>query len=264
MPRQACSRSKNEELGPPDKMEEDFMTRSAFEKILDKKLDSLKEDLASKDDIQGLLNVIKDQQSKINILESRLVLMEKYVSHLQKTADEQEQYQRRLCLRINNVEIKAGEPETGEDCLKKVKKIFNELSVKIPDSAIDRAHRIGQIKESQGKKFRQMIIRFTTWRHRTMVYKARKNSDKYRVRLDLTKKRLKLIGKTNEMLQGRNLNGYTFADINCRLCAKLDDGFSYFDDETEFKDLIKQKFGEEQEEGSISGEDSDIATEVNE
>ena len=39
------------------------MTRSTFEKILDKKLDSLKEDLASKDDIQGLLDVIKEQQS---------------------------------------------------------------------------------------------------------------------------------------------------------------------------------------------------------
>ena len=263
MPRQACSRSKSDDLGPPDKTEEDFMTRTAFEKILDKKLDSLKEDLASKDDIQGLLNVIKEQQSKINILESRLVLMEKYVSHLQKSADEQEQYQRRLCLRINNVEFKKGEPESGEDCLKKVKKIFNELSVKIPDSAIDRAHRIGQVKESEGKRFRQIIIRFTTWRHRTMVYKARKNSDKYRVRLDLTKKRIKLIGKTNEMLKGRNLNGYTFADINCRLCAKLDDGFYYFEDETEFKDLVKQKLGEEQEERSISEEeDSDTATEM--
>ena len=132
MPRQTCSRSKSDELGPPDKTEEDFMTRTAFEKILDKKLDSLKEDLASKDDIQGLLGVIKEQQSKINFLESRLVLMEKYVGHLQKTADEQERYQRRLCLRINNVEIKAGEPESGENCLKEVKKIFNELSAKNP------------------------------------------------------------------------------------------------------------------------------------
>ena len=95
------------------------MTRSAFEKILDKKLDSLKEDLASKDDIRGPLNVIKDQQLKISILESRLGLMQKYVSHLQKTADEQEQYHRRLCLQINIVEIKEGEPETGKDCLKK-------------------------------------------------------------------------------------------------------------------------------------------------
>ena len=73
-----------------------------------------------------------------------------------------------------------------------------------------------------------------------------------------------MIGKTNERLQGRNLNAYTFADINCRLCAKLDDGFSFFDDESEFKDLIKQRFGEEQEEGSISGEDSDTATEMKE
>ena len=123
-------------------------------------------------------DVTKGEQLKINILESRLVLMEKYVGHLQKTADEQEQYWRRLRLRMSDVEIKAGEPELGEDCLKKVKNIFNELSVKIPESAIDRAHCIGQVKESKGKQFRQIIIRFTTWRHRTMVHKARKNSDK--------------------------------------------------------------------------------------
>ena len=66
---------------------------------------------------------------------------------------------------------------------------------------------------------------------------------------------MRLIGKTNEMLKGRNLNGYTFADINCRLCAKLDDGFYYFEDETEFKNLIKQRLGKEQEEGSSSEED---------
>ena len=43
------------------------------------------------------------------------------------TFSTQTKYQRRLCLRINNVEFKEGEPELGEDCLKKVKKIFNEF-----------------------------------------------------------------------------------------------------------------------------------------
>ena len=39
-------------------------------------------------------------------------------------------------------------------------------------------------------------------------------------------------------------------------CAKLDDGFYYFEDETEFKDLVKQKLGISEE------EDSDTATEM--
>eukprot|EP00794_Sanderia_malayensis_P002001 gene2001-2276_t len=248
--RQASSRTKNEELGPSSRNEEEFTSRSAFENILDSKLESLKQDLASKEHVKELLGVIKDQQSKINILESRVVLLEKYVSHLEKTMDDQEQYQCRLCLRVNNVEIKLGETETAGDCLEKVKEMFNELSVKIPDSAIDRAHRIGKVKEKDGKRYRQVIIQFTTWRHRTMVYKARKNSDKYRIRLDLTKKRIKVIEKTNDMLRSRKLTGFTFADVNCRLCAKLDDGFHYFEDDKEFEDLINQAFCGEENEGT--------------
>ena len=42
----------------------------------------------------------------------------------------------------------------------------------------------------------------------------------------------------------------------------MDDGFHYFEDETEYKDLIKQKLGEEQQEGSISDEVSVTATEM--
>ena len=54
---------------------------------------------------------------------------------------------------------------------------------------------IGNIKEECGKRYRQIIVRFTTWHHRTEVYRARKNSDKYRIRLDLTKERLKVMGE---------------------------------------------------------------------
>ena len=258
MPRQAAARAgKNEDLGPVEKTAQVFMTRSAFEEVLDRKLDSLKEDLAKKDDIKDLKAVIEDQKAKIDVLESKIVLMERYVSQLQRASDDQEQYQRRLCLRLNGVEVKKGDGESGEECLKVVKDIFNELDVDVPDSVIDRAHRIGNVIEKDGKRTRQIIVRFTTWRHRTAVYKARKKSQNYKFRLDLTRKRIKIIGRTNDILRANKIKGYTFADVNCRLCLKLDDGFHYFEDDEEFMDLIKDWI-DEGEDDDEDGEDEKV------
>ena len=100
--------------------------------------------------------------------------------------------------------------------------------------SIDRAHRIGSVitDPDTGKRYRQIIVRFATWRHRTQVYKARKASKKIKIRLVLTHKRVKLLQKANGLLE--NVNGcFAFADINCRLCLKLNDEYRYFSTETE-------------------------------
>ena len=74
----------------------------------------------------------------------------------------------------------------------------------VPDTVIDRAHGIGRPKrpsEPSGKATKQVIIRFTTWRHKTIVYRARKNAPKHiRFRLDLTKKRMDLLIQAKEIL----------------------------------------------------------------
>ena len=54
-------------------------------------------------------------------------------------------------LRINGVEVEPGKEETGNDCLNKCKKIFKDLGVRIPETALDRAHGIGREKEVTGK-----------------------------------------------------------------------------------------------------------------
>ena len=61
---------------------------------------------------------------------------------------------------------------------------------------------------------------------------------------------------------------FTFANIICRLCAKLNDAFHYFNEEEEFMDLLGQISGgeeapaeegenEEEEEGDNEDEDVD-------
>ena len=52
--------------------------------------------------------------------------------------------------------------------LEKVKKLVNEARVYIPHSNIDRAHRIGPKKD----KKQAIIVKFTTFRHRTLLYRA--------------------------------------------------------------------------------------------
>ena len=72
-------------------------------------------------------------------------------------------YNRRLCLRINGIPLprKNSEPESADECLNKVKDVFEEIGVAIPDEVIDRAHRIGKVHKSRGNKSQQMIVKFT-------------------------------------------------------------------------------------------------------
>ena len=63
------------------------------------------------------------------------MIMENYIARLESSVDDQEQYQRRLCLRIDGIPpVAQGKEESGEQCLKKMKAVFNELKVNIPDA----------------------------------------------------------------------------------------------------------------------------------
>ena len=63
-------------------------------------------------------------------------------------------------------------------------------SVNILDTVIDTVHRIGKTctDNKTKKSCKSVIVHFTTFRHRTMVYRAEKNmKNNVRVKLDLTK-----------------------------------------------------------------------------
>ena len=238
---------------------------SSFERMLDAKLATL----ATKTCINELKDVILEQKAKIDELEGKVVVMEKLIDNLEQRSDDLEQYQRRLCLRIVGVELKAGgQGESGQDCLKNVKGIFKELGVDVPDLVIDRAHRIGEVKEIEGKSYRQIIVRFTTWRHRTMVYRARRKSDKYKICLNLTRKNVKLLSKANDLLEEKSLGDcYAFSDVNCRLCLNLAGKFQYFESEEQLLKLVssfvhvQQSDVESETEGEVDEHDEDSEAE---
>ena len=88
-----------------------------------------------------------------------------------------------------------GDKETSEDCLAKVENVFEKLGLSIPPDVIDRAHRVGREISMKDKNVRSMIVRFTTFRHRSIVYRARKNSNQYKTKLDITRLRVHLVSK---------------------------------------------------------------------
>eukprot|EP00794_Sanderia_malayensis_P013291 gene13291-14665_t len=219
---------------------------------LDKHFDLLptKDDITSlKDEVVLLVTEkLQKQQEKISALEEQIdkleasnAVLESHVAHLRKSHENQEQYSRRLCLRIDGIELPPkGTNESGEKVIGKVKEIFDELEVDVPDTVIDRAHRIGpKSKDRDGKPRQQVIVRFTTWRHRTAIYRARKKATApVKIRLDLTKPRLDLLISANDILKDYKGDYYAFADVNCRTRANIGGKFSFFDTIEELQNLI--------------------------
>ena len=93
---------------------------------------------------------------------------------LDKKVDELEQYGRRACLRTEGVEHKVN--EKSEKVLGKVINIIKESEAEIPESVFDRVDRIGPTytDNDKGKKIQSITVRFTTFRHRTLLYTNRK------------------------------------------------------------------------------------------
>ena len=119
--------------------------------ILDKKLAELKKEIATKDCIEKLQSTIARQERRIAMLEANAIIMQKYTERLELGRDDVEQYQWRLCVRITGIEVPADGKESSDDCLSKVKDVFQELNVDVPDLVIDRAHNIGKTENKNGK-----------------------------------------------------------------------------------------------------------------
>ena len=130
----------------------------------DRRMAELQNTLASKEDLNQLREIISKQNEKINQLEAKVEGLDNRVNSLEIQGEESEQYSRRLCLRFEGITAPNNEKaESPEDVLLAVKKIISDCGVTIPDDAIDRAHRTGKGKVIAGKRYRQIIVRFTSF-----------------------------------------------------------------------------------------------------
>ena len=86
------------------------------------------------------------QQHVISLKEQNEILGNKFREgndDILKICEENEQYSRRLRLRVEGIPTVAN--EKSEDVLEKVRKIISENQVDIPDTVLDRAHRAGPV-----------------------------------------------------------------------------------------------------------------------
>ena len=107
-----------------------------------------------------------------------------------------------LCLRITG--IPSQKNESAEDVRNSVKSIIEKSGCNIPDIALDRTYIIGK-NDPLEKIVIPVILRLTTFRHRTMFYPARKSLSKNELHLDLTKERFTLYQKTRDLVKSNKL-----------------------------------------------------------
>ena len=158
---------------------------SKFADLKEKFVKELKEDLLSSitslineqnRQIENLNDKLTKQNSTISVLQNNVEVLNEQCSKLRKDintkCDELEQYSRRQCLRIEGI-VKTRK-EKVEDVINLVKDCFAEADVNIPDTVLDRAHRIGPVcKDESDQNIQGIIVKFTNFRYRSMFYKTR-------------------------------------------------------------------------------------------
>ena len=171
-----------------------------------------------------------DIESSMKIFREKIARVDEKVERVRGEINDLAQYVRRLDLRIFGVPSSSFHDKTVEEW---VLQYFNkDLRVSISGDAIERAHRIG--KASGGKV--QVIVRFSTWKNRCLVYHNRKKGN-FPISVDLTQENQTfykavraLVAKHPEEL------AFSFVDINCRVGVKLQNGSLKFP--TSVKDLV--------------------------
>ena len=110
------------------------------------------------------------------------------------------------------------------DVLDPVNSLFKEAKVDILESVIDRVYRIGYryLDAASNNYCKSIIIRFITFRHRTMFYRAKNKLKRgVRIKLDLTKSRYGLLKRAKDHVKEVTSIKFCYADINCHPKVKF-------------------------------------------
>ena len=187
---------------------------SKFADLKEKFVEELKEDLLlsitslineQNRQIENLNDKLTKQNSTISVLQNNVEVLNEQCSKLRKDintkCDELEQYSRRQCLRIEGI-VKTRK-EKVEDVINLVKDCFAVADVDIPDTVLDRAHRIWSVyKYESDQNIQGIIVKFNNFRYRSMFYKNwKKLKQGKRVQIDLKSNRYNLLKKANALIK---------------------------------------------------------------
>ena len=91
--------------------------------------------------MKPLCNKIEILERKIAVYDAHFAGLERRLEETEIKIDDAEQYSRRACLRIYGIPPTSGN-ENAEQCEAKVKEVFKEIGVNVPNDMLDRAHRL--------------------------------------------------------------------------------------------------------------------------
>ena len=115
---------------------------------------------------------MREQNLKIQELESKIDLQEIAFKKLEIISDDNEQHSHRSCLRIHGTEFKEGD---NGDVMEEIEKCYNVMGIQFNENEIDRAHGIGKtfLDKERKKKVRSIMVKFKSWKALAAFYKAR-------------------------------------------------------------------------------------------
>ena len=121
-----------------------------------------------------------------------------------------------------------------------------KLGVNLNNCEFDRAHRVGFTKDKDGNPVtdRQMIVKFTTFRARSLVYRNRpkfgnRPDEGVRFYINQTKRRFQLKKMAMDYVKTLPNVDFIFVDINCSLCIRFKNGqFRHFNSHEELVNLV--------------------------
>ena len=154
-----------------------------FKAVLDEYFEEKKEEFKSFIESKKVeLQVSKELSESVRVIQQHVNTLKAENIMLKKSVENLQQYVRRP-----NIRIFVLPNESSEEVNKFVLGMITNNNIDIPISSIDRAHRISRNHPNQ--EVQPTIVRFTSFRDRTVFYRARKSiKDKSRlgVSVDLT------------------------------------------------------------------------------
>ena len=201
----------------------------------------MKNTMVTKDKFDELFKLLGEKDDKIAELEDRVKELENQANLYERRLDDLESYGRRQNLRIVGIPPPAnGRKESADEVLEKVKDAIVALDVPNinVDEVIDRAHRVGKKyrREGSNDEIHPIIVRFTSWRSRTAVYRKRQKQGATRFYTDLTKRRLDLKKLADARTKDNEKVKFAFADVNNNIGLRLaDDRMVYFNSKEELE-----------------------------
>ena len=174
---------------------------------------------------QRVINLEKKNDSlekRVEELETSKVISENVSKQLANEVDRLSQYTRQSNVIVRNVFLP--ENESNEQINKKVVKIIkDELNLPNVVDDVDKLHRVGKIKQRNGRKTQDIIIKFKTHTSRYSVYNERKKAMNIKIVPNLTKRRGKLLYDAIQSTEDATLVNFVYADAHGDLKIRLND-----------------------------------------